>query len=90
MHSSECMFHTGVSQAHTIMSNIDSLLLLAERGLLKFLAQLNTSSLEKSVLRKIRDQLLKEEQWSYALELSTRVGLDCLGKNFVYIHLHKS
>lgn len=79
MHSSECMFHAGVDQSDIIISNIDYLMLLANRGLLKFLAQLNCSVLDKAVLRKVRDKLLEDEQWSHALEISTKVGLDVLG-----------
>lgn len=82
MSCSECMLHWGISLADKILSQADLLHLLVERGCLGLLpvsSQSENIFIDTSVLRKLRDKLLEDEQWNLALEVSTKTGLDNTG-----------
>lgn len=82
MSCSECMLHWGISLADRILSQADLLSLLIERGCLNLLpvsGQSEGTFIDTSVLRKLRDKLLEDEQWNLALEVSTKTGLDSTG-----------
>lgn len=83
MSCSECMLHWGISLADKILSQADILNLLIERGCLGLLPVSNQSEItfiDTTVLRRLRDKLLEDEQWNLALEVSTKTGLDNTGK----------
>lgn len=78
----ECMLHWGISLADRILSQADLLNLLIERGCLGLLpvtSQTESTFIDTSVLRRLRDRLLEDEQWHLALEVSTKAGLDNTG-----------
>nr|XP_022905639.1 zinc finger FYVE domain-containing protein 26 homolog [Onthophagus taurus] len=80
--SNQCMFQWGASLADKIMSQAEMLGLLAENRYLDLLpppSQTQSSHLNTSVLRSVRDKLLELEQWSLGLEVSTKAGLDTTG-----------
>ncbi|CAG9863410.1 unnamed protein product [Phyllotreta striolata] len=84
MSSIECALHYGTSLADRILSQVDLLNLLAERGCLSLLPIAGTYSsqgpyIDASVLRRLSDRLLEREQWNLALEVSTKAGLDNTG-----------
>lgn len=82
MSCSECMLHWGISLADKILSQADILNLLVGRGCLGLLpvnSQSEITFIDTSVLRRLRDKLLEDEQWHVALEVSTKAGLDNSG-----------
>ncbi|XP_017768191.1 PREDICTED: zinc finger FYVE domain-containing protein 26 homolog isoform X1 [Nicrophorus vespilloides] len=79
MVSSDCNLQWGSSQADRILSQADLLGLLAERGCLNLLpipSHNGTPYVDSTVLRRLRDKLLEMEQWNFALDVSTKAGLD--------------
>lgn len=82
MSCSECMLHWGISLTDKILSQADTLNLLVERGCLGLLPvskQSEITFIDTSVLRRLRDKLLEDEQWNLALEVSTKTGLENTG-----------
>lgn len=89
MSSVECTLQYGTSLADRILSQSELLGLLAERGCLNMLpiaaAHDQGPFINASILRRLRDKLLEREQWNLALEVSTKTGLDNIGKTYLYI-----
>lgn len=81
MISSECQLPWGSSQADRILSQADLFALLAERGCLNLLPPSSSGApyVDGIILRKLRDKLLMQEQWSFALDVSTKAGLENAG-----------
>ncbi|XP_057660811.1 zinc finger FYVE domain-containing protein 26 homolog [Diorhabda carinulata] len=83
MSSIECSLHNGTALADRIISQADLLGLLAERGCFNLLPvpckYSQGNFIDASVLRRVRDKLLENEQWNLALEVSTKAGLDNAG-----------
>lgn len=85
MASVECSENYGISSADRILSQADLLNLFVERGCLNLLPVASSnvpqsSYIDASILRRLCDKLLEKEQWNLALEVSTKAGLDRIGK----------
>lgn len=65
--------------AEDVLKQADLYMLLAEKGRLNLLSQWKSEIIDASILRRLRDKLLEDEQWAFALEVSLKVGLDNSG-----------
>ncbi|GJQ76679.1 hypothetical protein Trydic_g15535 [Trypoxylus dichotomus] len=80
MISNQIMLQWGASLADKMISQVEMLGLLAEKGYLHLLSSRSQNIyMDANVLRHVRDKLLELEQWHLALEVSTKAGLDTAG-----------
>ncbi|KAL3287111.1 hypothetical protein HHI36_001592 [Cryptolaemus montrouzieri] len=82
MMSQECSLLSGLSMADKFLNQADLLGLFSERGCLNLLPISSNNqilNINTSLLRRLRDKLLENEQWNLALEVSTKAGLDRTG-----------
>ncbi|XP_044744679.1 zinc finger FYVE domain-containing protein 26 [Coccinella septempunctata] len=79
MLSQEYSLIHNMSLADSLLNQVDLLELFSERGCLNLLpvsTETFTPSIDASILRRFRDNLLEMEEWNLALEISTKAGLD--------------
>ncbi|KRT81270.1 hypothetical protein AMK59_5262, partial [Oryctes borbonicus] len=80
MISNQIMLQWGASLADKMISQVEMLGLLAEKGYLHLLSSRSQNvQIDANMLRHVRDKLLELEQWHLALEVSTKAGLDTAG-----------
>lgn len=73
---------TNVSAADQILMRAELLGLLAERGCLNLLLTPSSACfVDPSALMRFIEKLLEKEQWTLALEVSTKAGIDKSGKS---------
>lgn len=69
-------FNTGLAHCDRFLSQVDLIAILVQSDCL---ALIPTDDLDEHTLRKLRDLLTEKEQWTLALDVSTKAGLDTQG-----------
>lgn len=69
-------FNTGLTHCDRFLSQVDLITTLIQSDCL---ALIPTDDLDEHTLRKLRDLLTEKEQWTLALDVSTKAGLDTQG-----------
>lgn len=69
-------FNTGLTHCDRFLSQVDLIATLVQSDCL---ALIPTDDLDEHTLRKLRDLLTEKEQWTLALDVSTKAGLDTQG-----------
>lgn len=69
-------FNTGLTHCDRFLSQVDLIATLVQSDCLTLIP---TNDLDEHTLRKLRDLLTEKEQWTLALDVSTKAGLDTQG-----------
>lgn len=69
-------FNTGLAHCDRFLSQVDLIATLIQSDCLTLIP---TDDLDEHTLRKLRDLLTEKEQWTLALDVSTKAGLDTQG-----------
>lgn len=69
-------FNTGLAHCDRFLSQVDLIATLVQSDCLTLIS---TDDLDEHTLRKLRDLLAEKEQWTLALDVSTKAGLDTHG-----------
>lgn len=73
--------NTGLAHCDRFLSQVDLIASLIQFDCLHLIP---SDSLHDHTLRKLRDLLIKKEQWTLALDVSTKAGLECLDTQGVW------
>ncbi|KAL6256493.1 hypothetical protein P5V15_012606 [Pogonomyrmex californicus] len=69
-------FNTGLAHCDRFLSQVDLIAILIQSDCVTLIP---TDDLDEHTLRKLRDLLTEKEQWTLALDVSTKAGLDTQG-----------